>query len=268
MSRSGWIASWLMLLLMPAMVAAQAPSRFTWPGGQKAAVVLTYDDAARTHLDTVVPQLAEAELRATFFLNATFPARDAARWRDAARAGHELANHSLLHPCPASTFAMDPRYHTEGYSVAATLREIEAMNTMLAAFDGERERTYAVPCSRPLAGNQDYTEALAKSGLVRFIRAGEAGDSIVANPRALDRWRVPSRGFAENATGADMIAFVRQVQARGGLGVLTFHGVGGDHLAVSAEAHRDLLQYLKAHGDEIWVAPFDEVMAAAMPEAR
>lgn len=45
-----------------------------------------------------------------------------------------------------------------------------------------------------------------------------------------------------------------------GAGVLGFHGVGGDNLKVSAEAHAQLLAYLKAHGDTIWVAPFSTVM--------
>jgi hypothetical protein len=42
-----------------------------------------------------------------------------------------------------------------------------------------------------------------------------------------------------------------------------FHGVGGDYLSVSAEAHRGLLRYLEAHADEIWVAPFQQVMQRA-----
>ena len=47
---------------------------------------------------------------------------------------------------------------------------------------------------------------------------------------------------------------------RGGLGVMGFHGVGGDYLTVSADAHRQLVQYLKAHQDTIWVATFRQAM--------
>lgn len=250
-------------LLLPGRAVAQDGSGFTWPDGRRAAIVLTYDDGAPSHLDIALPQLAEAGLRATFFLNATLKAEDIARWRAAAAAGHELANHSLLHPCPAGAFAMEPRLHTEGYTVAGMLREIAAMNAMLAAIDGKTARSYGVPCSQSLVGGTDYTEALAGSGLVRFVRTGGPGDSVIAHPAALDRWRVPSRGFPETATADDLIAFVREVEARGGLGVLTFHGVGGDHLRVSAEAHRGLLRYLAQHRDRIWVAPFQQVMEVA-----
>jgi hypothetical protein len=39
-----------------------------------------------------------------------------------------------------------------------------------------------------------------------------------------------------------------------------FHGVGGDYLKVSAEAHEKLLRYLADHKKEIWIGTFQEVM--------
>jgi len=56
-----------------------------------------------------------------------------------------------------------------------------------------------------------------------------------------------------------LIAYVERVRAAGGLGVLQFHGVGGDYLEVSAQAHQQLLDHLKRNPD-IWVAPFQQVM--------
>ena len=40
----------------------------------------------------------------------------------------------------------------------------------------------------------------------------------------------------------------------------TFHGIGGDHLQVSAEAHAELLAYLDRHRDRYWTAPFVDIM--------
>jgi hypothetical protein len=249
----------------PGLILAARAQPVTWPGGHKAAIVLTYDDSLRSQLDVAIPQLDAAGLRGTFFLNATFAPADVPRWRAAAEKGHELANHSLLHPCPAAAFAMEPQSNTERYSVKGMLREIGAMNTMLAAIDGKSTRTYGVPCSQTIVGGQDYVDALRASGLVRYVRTGGKGDGVIADPRGIDRFRVPSRGFPETATGADLIGFVERVRRSGGMGVLAFHGVGGDYLSVSGEAHRALVAYLKKHADEIWVAPFGEVMDA-IPE--
>jgi peptidoglycan/xylan/chitin deacetylase (PgdA/CDA1 family) len=232
-----------------------------WPDGRKAAVVLTYDDSLRSHLDVAVPQLAEFGLRGTFFLNATFPPADVPRWKAVAAAGHELGNHSLVHPCPAGAFEMDRQYNTEGYTVRGMLREIGAMNTLLTAIDGKPAHSYSVPCSQTIVGGQDYIEALRASGLIRYVRSGVPRDALVADPARVDRFRVPSRSFPESATAQDLIEFAEEARRSGGMAVFMFHGVGGDYQSVSAEAHRGLLAYLKAHEREIWVAPFIEVIA-------
>jgi hypothetical protein len=42
--------------------------------------------------------------------------------------------------------------------------------------------------------------------------------------------------------------------------VFLFHGVGGEHsINVSQDAHRQLVQFLKQHENEIWVAPMIDV---------
>lgn len=255
------ISACLALIGQPAVAVAQ--KTVLWPGGRSAAIVLTYDDSLRSQLDVAVPQLAEFGFRGTFFLNATFPPEDVVRWRAAAAAGHELGNHSLVHPCPAAAFPMEPQFHTEGYSVRGMLREIGAMNTLLTAIDGKLAHSYSVPCSQTIVGGQDYIEALRSSGLVRYVRSGVPRDAAIADPAAVDRFRVPSRSFPETATAADLIAFVEEVRRTGGMGVFMFHGVGGDYQSVSAEAHRGLLRYLRDHAGEIWVAPFTEAMDAS-----
>jgi hypothetical protein len=68
--------------------------------------------------------------------------------------------------------------------------------------------------------------------------------------------------FVERS-GADMIKWVEEVAGAGAAGVIVFHGVGGDYLSVSADAHQQLMSYLKAHDREIWTATFSEVMDAA-----
>jgi hypothetical protein len=250
----------LLLVLMSAPSTAAAALPFAWPGGARAAIVLTYDDGLRSQLDVAVPHLDAAGLKGTFFLNGTLDSGDVARWRAAQAGGHELGNHSLFHPCPAASFPADPHYHAENYTVGAMLREIAVMNNLLFAIDGRTERTYSVPCSQALVGGEDYVDALRASGLVLAVRTGGTGNGIIADPAVLDPFRVPSRSFTEINDGADLIAFAEDVLRSDGMGVYMFHGVGGDYLAVSAEAHQALVRWLAARRGEIWVAPFGEVM--------
>jgi len=235
--------------------AAAGQPAMQWPDGKQAAIVLTYDDALRSHLDVALPQLDAAGLKGTFFLSGTLPQEDVERWRKAAAAGHELGNHSVFHPCAKGTFEMPEQYTNERYSVKTMLTEIRVMNTLLHAIDGLAEHTFATPCGQTVVGGEDYVAALRSSGLVKYVRA--AGPPI-ADGR--DPFNVPSMFFPDTVTGAELIAFVEATSKRGGLGVMGFHGVGGDYLTVSADAHRQLVQYLKAHQDTVWVATFHQAM--------
>ena len=169
--------------------------------------------------------------------------------------GHELGNHSVFHPCARGTFDMPEQYNNERYSVRTMLTEIRTMNTLLHAIDGGADRTYATPCGQSVVGGEDYTAALRASGLVKYVRGtGPNG----AGP--IDPFNTPGMFFPETVTGADLIAYVEDAHRRGGLAVLGFHGVGGDYLKVSAEAHQQLVTYLHDHRDVFWVATFRQAM--------
>jgi peptidoglycan/xylan/chitin deacetylase (PgdA/CDA1 family) len=174
------------------------------------------------------------------------------RWRAVAAAGHELGNHSVNHPCMRGSFEMPEQYMNENLSVDVMLADVQVMERMLTAIDGKPKHSYATPCGQNLMGGEDYVAPLIASGIVSYVRDERAPYPEGAPPPM-------ATGFAE-VTGAQMIAWVEQVRASGGLGIIVFHGVGGDHLAVSAEAHQELVTYLKAHEREIWTTTFTEAL--------
>jgi len=259
------------ILLATSLLAALAPSalaQFAWPEGKVAAVVLTYDDALHSQLDVAIPQLDAAGLRGTFFLDGDITPDDMLRWRKAQAAGHELGNHSLFHPCPRAMLPDRKNYFTENYDVDRMLGEIAAMNNVLFGIDGAGMRTYSVPCSQMTVGSVDYTEDLRRSGLVKYVRTG--GDqykSVISNFTQLDVFLVPSFGPVDKPDGATLIAYAMRVRNAKGLGVLQFHGIGGDYLEVTATAHRQLLDWLRKH-PEVWVGTFQDVMDYANAHSR
>lgn len=248
-------------LALQAPVQADTPIAPIGPKGQKLAIALTYDDALPSQLDVAIPQLDALGMKGTFFLIGREIKGNLKRWQAAVAEGHEIGNHTVLHACPRAMFEMPPQYMSENSSVAVTLTEIQTMNNMLQAIDGRTDHAYATPCGQTLAGGQDYLPALRTAGLTRYVRA--AADTGDARPPA-DPFAVPSHFFGVGDTGAKMIAYVEQLrQHGGGVAVIGFHGVGGDYLEVTAEAHKQLLVYLKAHESEIWVGRFTEVLDRA-----
>jgi peptidoglycan/xylan/chitin deacetylase (PgdA/CDA1 family) len=129
---------------------AYAQTDTTW-NHKKCAVVLTYDDGLNIDLTNVIPALDSLGLRGTFYISDYFEGLNAQinGWRKAAAEGHELANHTIWHPCdgslPGRSF-VKPDYDLHTYTVNRMDNEILAMNNILKAIDGKEERTFAFPC--------------------------------------------------------------------------------------------------------------------------
>jgi hypothetical protein len=185
-----------------------------WPNGARAAIVLTYDDAIPSQLENAIPALDAAGLKGTFFLS-NVRRVDVERWKAAAASGHELANHTLNHPCLAGTFEMPPRQQLEQYTPEAVLQEIGQQNVLLTALDGLHEHGFAVPCGQTVAGGRDYLAPLRRSGLVAYSRSVDQSDAdLQRDPSTLDPFKLPGRAFASPADAEQMIGFA-EMAAKG-----------------------------------------------------
>jgi sialate O-acetylesterase len=238
--------------------AVMAQSQAPWRGKQ-CAVVLTYDDALNVHLDQAVPVLDSLGLKATFYLSGFFPGfrQRVSDWEAVAARGHELANHTLFHPCAGNTPGREwvkPDYDLSKYTLTRITDEIRMTNSLLQAMDGKTQRTFAYPCGDTQIGGVPYftqvgEEFVAARGVhTEFLPIGQINlanvGSVVVNGQS----------------GEQLIALVQKAMETHSLLVFLFHGVGGEHnLNVSLPAHRQLLRFLHQHRNQLWVAPFLEV---------
>jgi para-nitrobenzyl esterase len=246
---------------MAALIAQQAAAaHMDWPNGARAAIVLTYDDAAPSQLDHAIPALDSVGLKGTFFLSNVRQA-DVGRWKTASASGHELANHTLNHPCLAGTFEMPPRQQLEQHTPESVLQEVGQQNVLLTALDGRQEHGFAVPCGQTLAGGRDYLEPLRRSKLVTYSRSvDETDDDLQRDPSSFDLMRLPGRAFSSPAGTPQLVEFAEKAAKGGGLAVYVFHGVGGDHLAVAARDHSRFVEWLAAHRETYWIATMRDVV--------
>lgn len=235
---------------------------------QRTAICLTYDDGLPSHLNTVIPQLDSAGLKATFFLNAVQgaattigePSPFVVGWKKAASAGHELANHTLFHPCPQQ-FGWNRLVAIEGYTVDRIVREVELQHALLAQLDSlPTKRAFAFPCNNTLAGKDDYTKAILKTGLISYCRGGGDTSSVIRNLKRINLDFVPSWLVGEGTSLRSLIAFAEEARKSGGMAIYQFHGIGAEFFTVSADIHRAFLRYLVEHSAEFEVLTFSEAM--------
>lgn len=245
-------------LLYCTCLISYAQQKGVW-NGKKCAVVLTYDDALDVHLNNAIPLLDSLGLKGTFYLSGYFPgfASNITRWGEAAKRGHELANHTLFHPCTGNTPGREwvkPESDLSKYTVQRMDDEIRMTNILLKTLDGQSGRTFAFPCGDTKIGGVDYYKPIEGD----FVAArGTTGEM-----KPITRLNFNDIGsFAINGeSGEEMIELVKQAQATNSLLVFLFHGVGGGHsLNVALPEHAKLLRYLKQHSADVWVAPFIDV---------
>jgi len=226
---------------------------------KKCAVVLTYDDALNTHLDNVIPLLDSLNLKATFYLSASFPGSKNRLndWKKAAAEGHELGNHTLFHPClgnlPGREW-VNPENDMNKYSVQRMINEARMTNIFLQALDGKTERTFAYPCGDMQIHDTTYMDSMRND----FIAARAVREEMHTIDK-IDVYNIDCYAM-NNATAEQMIALVKQAMLTNTLLVFLFHGVGGEHaINVSLNEHNKLLYYLKQNEKDIWIAPMIDV---------
>jgi peptidoglycan/xylan/chitin deacetylase (PgdA/CDA1 family) len=237
---------------------------------KRAIICLTYDDGLETQLTNVIPELDSFDFKATFFLNSIQGSSQSViigqtpeavlGWTNAAKNGHELANHTLFHACPEK-IGWDKTVAIENYSVHRIITEIKTESAILALLDPQRkERAFAFPCNNFLIGDTDYIPIIKKLGLITYARGGGDSTSIITDFKKLDPLKVPSWHVWTGTTLNELIAFAEKVKKSAGMGIYQFHGVGGQIFQISKETHQAFLGYLKSHQDEYWVATFSEAM--------
>ena len=227
-----------------------------WPDGAATAISLSYDDALNSQLDIAVPALERHGLRASFYVVVSSAAMQPRldEWRALASKGHELGNHTLFHSCSGSLPDRDwvePHRDIDTQSVEQVVQEVIAANVFLQAMDGETQRTFTAPCNDLLASGENYLPLVEEKFVaVKGHERGFAeGDNLLWAP--------------VDVSGEELIAFVRDNTRDGVLLHLLFHGVGGDYLSVSADAHEALLQFLADNRDTYWVDTYRNIMLHA-----
>jgi hypothetical protein len=228
-----------------------------WPKGARAAVSLTYDDGLDSQLDNVAPVLDAFGFKATFFLTEENMEERLDDWAALSRQGHEIADHTIDHPC-----ALDG-YTSERFSKD----EVEPMERFLSEnFASEPNRIFGYPCGVLGLGKgtdeetrKRYIEALKP----RFVAARTAGGPP-NDPRQVSSQRYGLQAWAATYAKDDpllAIDYVRGAMRQGFWAILIFHDVLPQRIAegdTSIASHNLILDWINAQ--PVWCAPMGSVM--------
>lgn len=198
-----------------------------WKDGKKACFLLAFDDGAATQLTNVVPELDKRKIVGTFYIvtgNSLYKTLKR-RWEEVSKSPYiVVANHTFTH---------------KGANDAAELdQEVAKCNEVLLAMHPERKKPRLL--------------AFAKPGGVPWKVTQEELDVVLKKYNLVDR--PPFYGPPMHyKSAAEMVAAVDKAIAKGEMGHMDFHGVGGDWLVTPVEWFTALLDKLEASRDQVWI---------------
>jgi len=250
------------------LTAQAAVNSFQWPEGYRAAVSLSFDDARESQLDVGAAVLAETRTKVTFYLTAGNLGKRADDWKKAAAAGHELGNHSMVHPC-SGNFEWSRTHALEDMSLDRMRQELTEANRAIETATGVRPVTFAYPCGQTFVGRgrgvQSYVPLISELFLSGRLWLSEApNDPGYADLAQLAGYPMDDVEFDE------LESAVRSAIDRGQWLVLAGHDIGSPpgKQVTRVSMLRALTRYLQQPDRRVWVDTIGAVAAHVQRSRR
>ena len=199
-----------------------------WKDGKQAVFLLAFDDSCGSHVKNVIPELKKRGIPGTFYVvpgGGPFKSHQKAWETEIPAPGLiEYGNHTFTHVGATNTTQLDEQ-----------LRQCaEAIDRCYPGRKQPRLVSFGRPGGVPWTVTDDEKkQALAKYNLIE--RPSFAGPPFTCK------------------TVSNMQAYVEATIAKGEMGHLDFHGVGGDWLVTSMDYFTALLDKLDACRDKLWL---------------
>ncbi len=235
-------------------------SGFAWPEGKQMAMSLTFDDARYSQVDTGTSILNTYQAKATFYVIPGAVAERLEGWKAAVDSGHEIGNHSLIHPCTGN-FAWARDKALETYSLKDMQRELITANKRIDSLLGIVPTQFAYPCGQSFVGRgtqlKSYVPLIAKlfeSGR-GWLDEG-ANDPTFCDMAQLLGVEMDGKEFEE------LLPAIEQARGQGAWLVLAGHemGVKGSQ-TTRLHMLEELIQYAQKPESAIWLATVGEIAA-------
>jgi len=139
-------------------ITIQEKPGFQWPEGKKMALSLTFDDVRPSQGDKGIPLLDKYGVKATFYLSPDNMKQRVDGWKKAVREGHDIGNHTLLHPCSAN-FAWSREHALEDYTLEHMSLELDSANKLIKKLLDVQPFSFAFPCGQTYVGRGKMTRS-------------------------------------------------------------------------------------------------------------
>ncbi len=249
-SRIAFLAALAMTALASGPLRAQQP--FHWPSGKRAAVSLSFDDARTTQIDNGLDLLEKYGVKATFFVLPNDMKERLAGWKRAAALGHEIANHSMTHPCTGN-YEFSAQNALEDYTLARMAGELDSANAQIEQMLGVKPVTFAYPCGQKAVGRGADAKSYIPLVADRFLVGRGYLDESPTDPSRCDLAQTMGTGL-DGLTYKQATDILADAAKSGRWVIFVSHEVGQPAWQTTdAAVLEQLLKYLRDPSNGFWV---------------
>jgi len=239
-------------LAKPSPAGQVLPSKFAWPDGVRAAVSLSFDDARASQLDTGLPIFDASGLKATFYVSLESFRKRLSDWEAAAKAGHEIGNHSVRHACTGN-FPFSKEKALEDYTLPQMAAELDQANAEIEKLLGIHPVTFAYPCGQKFVGRGVEVKSYVPAVAARFLAGRGWRDEAANDPAFCDLAQLMCLEL-DGLTWEQFKVLIEQATRQGSWLVLCGHDVGpGGRQVTRADTLRAFCEYARDPKNGLWV---------------
>ena len=140
---------------------------FRWPEGKQMALSLSFDDARFSQVDKGIPLLNKYVVTGTFYVSPDAMLASVEEWKKALSSGHDIGNHTLIHPC-SGNFPWARDKALEEYTLEKMAQELDSASTLIHHVLGIWPTAFAYTCGQTFVGRGENTQSYVPLVAKRF----------------------------------------------------------------------------------------------------
>ena len=237
---------------------AQKTETFQWPDGNTMAVSLTWDDGRKSQVEVGTPILDQHGVKATFYVVPSAVEQALEGWKLAVNNGHEIGNHSLVHPC-SGNFLWARDNALEEYTLTQMNTELQKANEKTQELLGVQPTVFAYPCGQTYVGRGINTKSYVPIISEQFTSGRTWLDEAANDPAYCDMAQLTGMEM-DGKDFQEMKILIELAQKNGSWLILAGHDIGDKNAQTTeVEMLKKLLPYLTDPANKIWVATVGEI---------
>jgi peptidoglycan/xylan/chitin deacetylase (PgdA/CDA1 family) len=255
---------WMIFASVQTSGQSSSPSKgaesmsFHWPDGKRAAISLSFDDARLSQVDNGLQLFRKKGVKVTFFVQPGGVEQRFAGWKQAVADGHEIANHSLTHPCTGN-YAFSRNNALENYDLARMAQQLDGANQEIYKLLGVKPRTFAYPCGQKFVGRGADVKSYVPLVAERFLAGRGYLDESPNDPLICDLAQAMGTSF-DDMDFSEMKKIIDEAAQEGRWIIFVGHEIGPRaYQTTDTKALEALCDYLQNPRTGVWLATVADV---------